>query len=129
MIVLLRNVGDDEDECWVPCAKGDPGAVQFVSAAPTQEMVEAGDYELWERAGNAEEIWAAMVYVATHAYWLKHRDGVAENDGLLAVPDDLPSRPSRCPYYPGCQPENCTKCWKSDGTLSVASDNEKPTNA
>lgn len=24
----LRNVGG-EDDCWVPCAKGDPGAVEF----------------------------------------------------------------------------------------------------
>lgn len=27
--VWLRNAGDAEDECWMPCAKGDPGAVLF----------------------------------------------------------------------------------------------------
>lgn len=21
---------------------------------------------------------------------------------------------NRCPYYPGCQPEACTKCWEYD---------------
>ena len=34
-IVYLRNVGSDEDECWVPCAKDDPGAVAF---CPTSEV-------------------------------------------------------------------------------------------
>lgn len=29
VVVWLRNVGDDEDDCWIPCAKGDPGAVAF----------------------------------------------------------------------------------------------------
>jgi len=33
-IVYLRNVGTQEDECWVVCAKGDPGAVQFVAVLP-----------------------------------------------------------------------------------------------
>jgi hypothetical protein len=27
--VWLRDVGDDDNECWVVCAKGDPGAVEF----------------------------------------------------------------------------------------------------
>jgi len=27
--VWLRDVGTTEDPCWVPCAKGDHGAVQF----------------------------------------------------------------------------------------------------
>lgn len=31
--VWLRDLGDDSDQCWVPCAKGDPGAVMFVSVA------------------------------------------------------------------------------------------------
>lgn len=30
--VWLRNVGD-EDECWVPCASGDPGATAFMPAS------------------------------------------------------------------------------------------------
>lgn len=29
IIVYLRNVGDDEDPCWVVCAKGDSGALAF----------------------------------------------------------------------------------------------------
>lgn len=28
--VYLRDAGDAEDECWVPCAKGDPGAQLFI---------------------------------------------------------------------------------------------------
>ena len=28
-IVYLRNVGDDEDPCWVVCARFDEGAVAF----------------------------------------------------------------------------------------------------
>ena len=32
-LIYLRNVGT-EDDCWVPCAKGDPGAVEF-TRAPT----------------------------------------------------------------------------------------------
>lgn len=27
--VYLCNVGDGDDDCWVPCAKGDPGATLF----------------------------------------------------------------------------------------------------
>lgn len=31
--VYLRDAHEGQnDECWVPCAKGDPGAVLFVSA-------------------------------------------------------------------------------------------------
>lgn len=30
--VWLRDAGDEDDPCWVPCAKGDPGAVRFVQA-------------------------------------------------------------------------------------------------
>lgn len=30
-VVYLRDVGDHEDECWIPCAKGDPGAVEFTA--------------------------------------------------------------------------------------------------
>ncbi len=29
IVVYLRNVGTEEDQCWVVCAKGDPGAVEF----------------------------------------------------------------------------------------------------
>ena len=29
-VQYLRDVGSDEDECWVPCSKTDPGAVRFV---------------------------------------------------------------------------------------------------
>lgn len=32
--VYLRNVGSKEDECWVPCAKGDKGAIAFCPNAP-----------------------------------------------------------------------------------------------
>lgn len=31
----LKNVGDEDDACWVPCAKGDPGATHFVSVSST----------------------------------------------------------------------------------------------
>jgi hypothetical protein len=30
-VAYLRDVGSDEDPCWVVCAKGDPGAVRFES--------------------------------------------------------------------------------------------------
>lgn len=30
--VWLRNAGD-EDECWTPCAKGDPGATSFMPSS------------------------------------------------------------------------------------------------
>ncbi len=29
--VYLRDVGTAEDKCWVPCAKGDPGATEFLA--------------------------------------------------------------------------------------------------
>jgi len=32
-IVWLRNVGDEDNDCWVVCAKGDPGAVSFTPGA------------------------------------------------------------------------------------------------
>ncbi|MFA6180467.1 MAG: Lar family restriction alleviation protein [Candidatus Methylopumilus sp.] len=35
IIVYLRNVGTEDDECWVVCAKGDPGAVAFEGCALT----------------------------------------------------------------------------------------------
>jgi hypothetical protein len=28
--------------------------------------------------------------------------------------DDIDGENGRCPYYPGCQPEACTKCWEHD---------------
>ncbi|UVO33983.1 hypothetical protein KUL72_20950 [Bradyrhizobium arachidis] len=31
--VWLRDAGDAEDACWVPCAKGDPGATEFAKVA------------------------------------------------------------------------------------------------
>lgn len=34
-VVYLRDVGTDEDPCWIVCAKGDPGAVEF---APRQHQ-------------------------------------------------------------------------------------------
>lgn len=34
--VWLRNVGD-EDECWVPSAKGDPGAIEFAPVCSPAE--------------------------------------------------------------------------------------------
>lgn len=33
--VYLRDVGSETDPCWVPCAKGDPGAVAFVPEEST----------------------------------------------------------------------------------------------
>jgi hypothetical protein len=39
-LVWLRNVGD-EDECWVPCAKGDSGAIAFVPLSNGQRGDEA----------------------------------------------------------------------------------------
>ena len=38
IIVYLRNVGDDEDPCWVVCARFDEGAVAFcpTSQHPSQ---------------------------------------------------------------------------------------------
>ena len=27
--VYLKDVGKEDEPCWVPCAKGDPGAVEF----------------------------------------------------------------------------------------------------
>lgn len=38
MSVWLRNVGDTDDECWVVCAKGDPGAVEFVPATDARAL-------------------------------------------------------------------------------------------
>ncbi len=35
IVVYLRNVPSGEDDCWVVCAKGDPGAVAFT--APFQQ--------------------------------------------------------------------------------------------
>lgn len=32
IVVYLRNVGTEEDPCWSPCAKSDPGAVEFSSS-------------------------------------------------------------------------------------------------
>ena len=29
-VVYLKDVGTKKDPCWVPCAKGDKGAVAFV---------------------------------------------------------------------------------------------------
>jgi hypothetical protein len=39
MAVYLKDVGGSAsdgqwDECWVPCSKGDPGAVEFIRALP-----------------------------------------------------------------------------------------------
>lgn len=31
-IVYMRNAGDHDDPCYVPCAKGDPGSICFVEA-------------------------------------------------------------------------------------------------
>jgi hypothetical protein len=31
----LRNVGNHYEDCWVPCARGDPGAVRFI---PEEEL-------------------------------------------------------------------------------------------
>jgi hypothetical protein len=33
-IVYLRNVGTEDDECWVACANGDLGAVAFMRTSP-----------------------------------------------------------------------------------------------
>lgn len=37
IVVYLRNVGTEEDQCWVVCAKGDPGAVAFESSPESSE--------------------------------------------------------------------------------------------
>lgn len=34
IVIYLRNVGTEEDMCWVVCAKGDPGAVEFEGFPP-----------------------------------------------------------------------------------------------
>lgn len=34
IVIYLRNVGGDAEECWVVCAKGDPGAVAFEGFPP-----------------------------------------------------------------------------------------------
>jgi hypothetical protein len=36
-VVWLRDVGSAEDECWVPCANGDPGAVSFTQSPQETE--------------------------------------------------------------------------------------------
>ena len=41
--VWLRNVGDDEDDCWVACAKGDPGATPFVPSSYMVETIRLND--------------------------------------------------------------------------------------
>lgn len=62
--VWLRNAGDGEDDCWVPCAKGDPGATEFVPVVPTQAMIQAGFHEQYENGGDPDEIWHLMIEVA-----------------------------------------------------------------
>src|SRR5579859_5214759 len=39
-IQYLRDVGTSEDECWVPCAKGDPGAIAFISERSNMTCIE-----------------------------------------------------------------------------------------
>jgi hypothetical protein len=34
IVQYLKNVGDDEEPCWVPCAKNDDGAVPFMAKGP-----------------------------------------------------------------------------------------------
>jgi hypothetical protein len=34
IVVWLRNIGTEEDQCWVLCARGDPGAVEFQGFPP-----------------------------------------------------------------------------------------------
>lgn len=35
--VWLRQSGDGDDACWVPCAKGDPGATLFAGPGRTDD--------------------------------------------------------------------------------------------
>jgi hypothetical protein len=41
--VWLRNVGDDEDDCWVACAKADQGATPFVPSSYMVETIRLND--------------------------------------------------------------------------------------
>lgn len=34
IVVYLRDVGTEEDQCWIVCAKGDSGAVAFEGFPP-----------------------------------------------------------------------------------------------
>lgn len=51
--VYLKKVdADTPNECWVVCAKGDPGAVKFVPEAAMDDAVDAARADGWE-AGHA----------------------------------------------------------------------------
>lgn len=61
-VVYLRNVGTEEDACWVVCAKGDAGAVEFSDTKPRSQP---------EPSANA-----SGSYMGTgSAYWNKDLEG------------------------------------------------------
>ena len=61
IIVYLRNSGTEEDPCWMPCAKNDPGAVEFSATAKSAP----------EPIGDA-----SGSYMGTgSAYWNKDLEG------------------------------------------------------
>lgn len=72
--IYMRDVGNDEYDCWVPCINGDPGYVAFVPAsriakveAQRDELVEACKpfAEAAESSGSADD---GEVPDAAHAW-------------------------------------------------------------
>lgn len=55
-IVYLRKVdAGTPNECWVVCAKGDPGAVAFVPQSVMEESIETARADGWEDGHQAAQ--------------------------------------------------------------------------